>query len=342
MKKILLAISLFIFLSNFALAENNEFDFAVGKVTDIQKDKSTFEMLDGRSVEVEVDPEFITTANQKPVLGEKFVLGRFDVEGKMVWQIYDHYRLAALLGIVAIFVAILIAVGGWRGFTALLGLAASIGLILFGIIPALAASYPPLWVGLAGCVLIAGVTIFLAHGFNFRSWLAFLATLATLAVSTGLAIFFTNFASLFGTGTEESFYLTSGVFQNLDLKGLLLAGILLGALGVLDDITVAEVTTADELILANPNLSRREIFKRSLRVGREHIASMVNTLALAYAGVALPLILLFAVDGNQPLWALVNSEFAAEEIVRTLVGSLALVLAAPLASALGAFFLKKK
>ncbi|MCF7845739.1 MAG: YibE/F family protein [Candidatus Peribacteraceae bacterium] len=314
----------------------------MGTVRGIEGATATIELIDGREITVERNDEFATTQNQAPIVGDKFVVGRFEFGEGKIWQIYDHYRLAALLGIFAIFILVLILIGGWRGLSALAGLAVSIGGTIFGIVPALAAGYPPLAVALVGGAGIAGAAIFIAHGFNFRSLLAFIATMLTLGLATLSAVFFTNFASLFGTGSEESFYLTSALFGNLDLRGLLLAGILLGALGVLDDITVAEVTTADELIRANPNLSRKEIFKRTLRIGREHIASMVNTLALAYAGVALPLILLFSVDANQPLWALINSEFAAEEIVRTLVGSLALVLAAPLASGLGAFFLKRK
>ncbi|MFA6458022.1 MAG: YibE/F family protein [Patescibacteria group bacterium] len=355
MRKIILTLALLIASAHFAMAvaadtstdsastvSPDSLEFAVGDVTKIQDKNATIRLTDGREISVEVTDEFTTTPNQVPIVGERFVLGKFDLGGTMTWQIYDHYRLAALLIIFAIFVVILIAVGGWRGVTALVGLAASIGAIIFGIVPALAAGYPPLLVALIGGSLIAAVTIFLAHGFNFRSLLAFFATIFTLGIAAIFAVFFTNFAALFGTGTEETFYLSGVLFGKLDLRGLLLAGILLGALGVLDDITVAEITTADELIQANPNLSRREIFRSSLRVGREHIASMVNTLALAYVGVALPFILLFAVDGNQPLWALLNSEFAAEEIVRTLVGSLALVLAAPLACALGAFFLRRK
>ncbi len=315
MQKILLTISLFIFGANFVFAAN-DFDFAVGEVIGIDDGIATIELLDGREIAVEANDKFATSENQIPVLGKKFVVGQFEMGGEKIWQIYDRYRLAELLGIFGIFVFVLIAVGGRRGLSALAGLAVSIGAIIFGIVPALAAGHPPLAVALVGGAGIAGATIFIAHGFNFRSLLAFVATILTLGIAA--------------------------LFENLDLRGLLLAGILLGALGVLDDITVAGITTVDELRKVNPDLSRRELFRKSLRVGREHIASMVNTLALAYAGVALPLILLFSVDGNQPIWALVNSEFAAEEIVRTLVGSLALVLAAPLSSGLGAFFLRNR
>lgn len=309
---------------------------------EIQGNSTKIELLDGREISVENDLDFAKSENQIPIIGERFVVGQFEMGGERVWQIYDHYRLGKILGILGIFVLILILVGGRKGLSALAGLVVSIGAIIFGVVPALAAGYPPLLVALIGGSGIAIATIFIAHGFSFRSWLAFVSTILTLGIATLFAIFATNFASLFGTGSEESFYLASELFGNLDLKGLLLAGILLGSLGVLDDITIAEITTIAELQKANPDLSRLELFKRSLRIGREHIASMVNTLALAYAGVTLPLILLFSIDGNQPIWALVNSEFAAEEIVRTLVGSLALVLAAPLSSGLGAFFLKKK
>jgi uncharacterized membrane protein len=346
--KITLATSLLLLSFGSVSAEeiSDKTEFAVGKILttdEMQTEIQIFSKSHFReTITTTQDSDFTLTENQKPVVGEKVIIGKFQTSDGDAWQIYDRYRLPALLALTLFAFGLVSLVGGKRGLTALFGLMISIGLIAFGLIPLLAAGYPPLWIGLLGGSVIAGIGIFIAHGFNRRSVLAFYATFLTLIFATLLIYACIIFTELFGTGSEESVYLTGGMLANLDLQGLLFAGILLGSLGVLDDITVAQVTVVDELQTANPKLTKRELFRSSLRVGREHIASMVNTLALAYVGVALPLILLLAVDSSQPLWVVINSEFIGEEIVRTLVGVMALTLASPIASFFGANFLKRK
>ena len=139
-------------------------------------------------------------------------------------------------------------------------------------------------------------------------------------------------ASIFGMGTEESVLLQFGPLENIDLRGLLLGGIVIGALGVLDDITTAQTAVVDELRRANPRMTFRQLYAAGISVGREHIASLINTLALAYVGASLPLLMLFTINDAMPLWVTLNSEFIAEEIVRTLVGSSALLIAVPIST----------
>jgi uncharacterized membrane protein len=321
-------------------------EFAIGEIQSIQSDSTQIQLFSqpytGKNITTENNPEFSLTENQQPVIGSKVVLGKFQAADGSSWQIYDRYRLPSLVAL-AIFAFLLITlIAGKRGLFSLLGLVFSIALIAFGIIPLLAKGYSPIWVGLLGGGVISGIGIFIAHGFNRKSLLAFYATFITLIFATLLIYGCILFTHLFGTGSEESVYLAGGVIPNLDLRGLLFAGILLGSLGVLDDITVAQVAVVEELQNANAKLSKRELFQGSLRVGKHHIASMVNTLALAYVGVALPLILLLAVDGSQPLWMVINSEVVSEEIVRTLLGVIALTAASPIASLLAAKFLKRK
>lgn len=348
--KITLATSVLLLGFTSAFAEESSLDakteFAVGKIITTDAAETQIQIFSeahqGEIVTTQTNPDFTLTENQKPVSGEEVVMGKFQTSDGESWQIYDRYRLPALVLLTLFAFGLITLVGGKRGLAALLGLFISIALIAFALIPLLANGYSPLWVGLAGGAVIAGIGIFIAHGFNRRSLLAFYATFLTLIFATLLIYACIIFTELFGTGSEESVYLTGGMLANLDLQGLLFAGILLGSLGVLDDITVAQVTVVDELITANPKLTKRELFHSSLRVGREHIASMVNTLALAYVGVALPLILLLAVDSSQPFWVVINSEFIGEEIVRTLVGVMALTLASPIAGFIGANFLKRK
>ena len=335
------------YTSSVCIAEIGNEDFTVAEILKITESEISreieAEILSTKQViQIEQSDGFVFTEKQQPRIGENVVLGKFEMPNGIEWQIYDKYRFPALIVIIALLFMVAIGIGGWRGASSLIGLAASISIIIWGIIPAIVAGHSPLAVCLIGGVVIAGVTIFLAHGFSKNSALAFVVMLISLFFAAGLATVFAEYAQLFGAGSEEAFYLTNEVFGNINLRGLLLGGILIGALGVLDDVTVAQVTVIAELKKANPRLAFRELFYRGLKVGREHIASMINTLALAYVGVSLPLVLLFMIDGSQPWWVVLNSEFIAEEIIRTVVGSIALIFAVPIASGIGAYFLGKK
>ncbi len=156
-----------------------------------------------------------------------------------------------------------------------------------------------------------------------------------------MAVAAVSFTHLFGMGSEESLFIL-GDLPGISLKGLLLGGIMLGLLGVLDDITTAQSAVVDELKQANQSLSFSELYRRGLSVGREHIASLINTLFLAYAGASLPLFLLFSLNQGQELWMIFNNEMIAEEIVRTLVGSTGLILAVPITTALAAYVFQKR
>jgi len=168
-----------------------------------------------------------------------------------------------------------------------------------------------------------------------------LSTLITLGISIGLATFFVNISRLLGQGSEDAMFLANSSLGEINLQGLLLAGIIIGTLGVLDDITTAQTSVVGELRLANPTLSKHELHKRALVVGKEHISSLVNTLVLAYAGASLPLFLLFSAYPDTPFWYSLNSQFISEEVVRTLVGSTALILAVPISTYIAAHFLSK-
>jgi hypothetical protein len=188
-------------------------------------------------------------------------------------------------------------------------------------------------------------TTILMHPFpnaNHRTSIALASTLLALGFSVGLAAAFVRLASLFGTGSEAAFYLQYGGYQMLNLRGLLLGGIIVGTLGVLDDITTAQVATVEEISIADPRLSFAELYRRGLSVGREHIASLVNTLALAYAGASLPLFLIFSINKVQPIWVILNGEPVAEEFVRTLVGSSGLIIAVPISTWLAAYFFSRR
>ena len=274
--------------------------------------------------------------DQRLAKGDMVVLGKVtDARGEN-YYVLDSYRLSTIIIYMVVFAAAAIVFGRARGAGSLLGLAASLGILMLFVVPRIIAGDNPTVICFIGAAAIAVVSILLAHGLKRRTYVALGATLFALVVAFGLALVATSFAALSGTGTEEAIYLQLSYLPGLDLRGLLLGGIIIGSLGVLDDVTTAQVAAVEEIGLANPALGVRELYERGISVGREHIASLVNTLILAYAGASFPLFLLFALPDHPPLWIVLNTEQVAEEIIRALVGGSALMLAVPIATALAA------
>ncbi|HOC21160.1 MAG TPA: YibE/F family protein [Anaerolineae bacterium] len=256
-------------------------------------------------------------------------------DGQVVPFLADRVRLTPLALLAALFVAVTLGVGRGQGLRALLGLLLSLAAIGGFILPQLLAGRAPLLVTFVGMGALMAVTLYLIQGWNIRTHTAFLALLGCLSVTALLALLWVEVSALTGFGSEETLYLqATGI--TLDMQGLLLAGIVIGASGVLDDVVLAQAVSVYEIAEANPALTVREIFRRGMKIGNAHLASMVNTLVLAYASTALPLIILFALY-TEPWYLTLNREFIAEEVVRTLVGSLGLLLAVPLTTAIAAW-----
>jgi len=256
-------------------------------------------------------------------------------DGQVVPFLADRVRLTPLALLAALFVAVTLGVSRGQGLRALLGLLLSLAAIGGFILPQLLAGRAPLLVTFVGMGTLMAVTLYLIQGWNIRTHTAFLALLGCLSVTALLALLWVEVSALTGFGSEETLYLqATGV--TLDMRGLLLAGIVIGASGVLDDVVLAQAVSVYEIAEANPALTVREIFRRGMKIGNAHLASMVNTLVLAYASTALPLIILFALY-TEPWYLTLNREFIAEEVVRTLVGSLGLLLAVPLTTAIAAW-----
>jgi uncharacterized membrane protein len=221
-----------------------------------------------------------------------------------------------------------------RGALSLTGLAFSIAIVLLFVVPSILDDKPPLAVAVVGSLAVALITIPLAHGGGPKSLSALLGTAVSLLLTAGLAVLFTELTHLTGLSSEEAAFLQLGQ-ADLSLQGLLLAGIVIGALGVLDDVTISQAATVLALRHANPSLGFRELFGRALQVGRDHVSATVNTLVLAYVGAALPILLLFSAT-DLGVGDAVNFEIVAKEIVATLVGSIGLVAAVPITTALAA------
>jgi uncharacterized membrane protein len=248
-------------------------------------------------------------------------------------QAFERERRLPMVLLAAAFAALVIVQGRLRGLAALAGLVASISVIILFVLPALVEGSPPVPVALVAASLIAYLALYLAHGINPLTTVALLGSLGSLALVGVLSWMFTRLTVLSGLGEEAQFIRAFG--GDLDFSGLLLAGMILGSLGALDDMTVTQASAVAELKVANPRYGFRDLYRAGGRIGRDHVASTVNTLALAYAGAALPLLLLF-VESGRPFSRVLTSEVVAAEVVRTLVGSIGLVASVPLTTALAA------
>lgn len=273
--------------------------------------------------------------------GQTVVVERLEkVDGSVQLLGREPYRLPWVFGLMLTFFVLAVVFAGRTGFTSIIGLIVSILILTLYVVPSIGNGSNPLVTSFIGSVAIACTSLYLAHGFTYRTSIALLSTLITLALSLVLSIIAVHLTQLFGGGAEEAMYLQLGPLQAVNLRGLLLGGIVIGALGVLDDITTTQTAAINEIKRANPTMSKAQLYRSGLSIGREHIASLVNTLALAYAGASLPLLLLFWSDAQAPWWVIMNNESLVEEIVRTLVGSMTLTLAVPISTWFACTYLK--
>ncbi|MET7326703.1 YibE/F family protein [Nonomuraea sp. NPDC005650] len=262
--------------------------------------------------------------------GDDVILLR-GADGK--YQISDHDRSTPLWLFGAAFALAVIAFGRWRGVTALVGLVITFVLLLTFVIPGILEGEPPLLVAIVGASAIMLLVLYLTHGFSLATSVAVLGTLASLTLTGVLSYGALGFARLNGITDDSALALDMSL--KIDTQGLLLASIIIGALGVLDDVTVTQAVTVAELAHANPSYGFARLYRAAGRIGRAHIASVINTIILAYAGASLPLLLLFSI-GQQPLGDVLTTPIIAQEIVRSIVGTLGLIAAVPITTALAA------
>ncbi len=254
--------------------------------------------------------------------------------GPTIYSLIDFERGPPLLLLAIAFTILVVLFGRLRGALSLVGLAASLGIVLLFIIPAILDKQPPLLVALAGSMAVMLVTITLAHGVGPKSIAAILGTSVSLLLVGLLAVIFTSAANLTGFTSEEA-TLLSASDSGISISGLVIAGIIIGALGVLDDVTISQASTVIALRAANPKQSIGRLYRRAIEVGRDHVSATVNTLVLAYVGSSLPVLLILG-SGEVGLGRAVNMEIVAKEIVATLVGSIGLIAAVPITTLLAA------
>lgn len=351
---ILLASFLFLFVfSSSSLAQGLGLDlketFVKGKVVEILR--QNLQSINGISVYSEnlkvqisegkekgktistdrnLDPKVLY---QKSVKGQEVVVKSQTFNNKTQYFIYEPYRLNSLLYISAFFLLFMIFVAGKRGIGAVLGLTISILVISFYIIPQIIQGQDPLMICLIGSFIILLTSTYLAHGISVKTTIAVGATGISLLFAAWISTYFVNLLQIFGLGSEEIYNLQIG--HSINPKGLLLGSILIGTLGALNDITTTQAITMFTLVRENPKQKFLDLFEKGMDIGKEHIASLINTLVLAYAGSSLAVFIYLELNSAKlPWWVILNNESTIEEIMRSLSGSTALILAVPLTTLL--------
>lgn len=264
-----------------------------------------------------------------------------DFEGNDLFYISDYVRRNALLWLFIIFVILAVAVGKVWGITSILGMGFSFLVIFKFILPQIINGADPVFIAIVGSVFIIPVTFYLSHGFNNKTHIAIVGTIIALVITGLLAAIFVEVSKLTGFASEEAGFLQFEKQGLINMKGLLLAGIIIGTLGILDDVTVTQSAIVFRLKEVNKKLGPKRLYSQAMKVGHDHVSSMVNTLVLVYTGAALPLLLLF-INNPRPFSEVINYEIIADEIVRTLVGSIGLILAVPITTFLAAYYYKKR
>jgi uncharacterized membrane protein len=253
------------------------------------------------------------------------------------YAIVEIVRLPALIPVAAVLVAALLVVARLKGLAALAGLATSVAVFLLAVVPALRRGDDPLLATLLGCLGVIVVSVFVVHGLNRKSLAALCGTLAGLGIVTSIGAFALATSRMTGLGTESQIFLAVGTDGRIDMPRLALAAVMVGSLGAIVDMSVGQASAAAELAAVDETMRGRRLYVSALNVGRDHIGSLVNTLALAYFGGALPLILLISL-GYQPLAISVNSEEIVESLIAVMAASLGLVLCVPITTAIAVLF----
>lgn len=291
---------------------------------------------------IKVENGNIPVANsQKYKVNDKLILNyNKNYQGVDNYYIVDYVRRDGLLLLFGIFVITTILIGRWHGLSSLIGMALSFLVIFKFILPQILQGKDPIIIATLASLLIVPLTFYLSHGLNRKTTIAIVGTITALIITGLLAEVFVEVANLTGFASEEANYLQTLTSSSVDIKGLLLAGIIIGGLGILDDVTISQAAIVAQLKDAAPKSKFIDLYNRAMKIGRDHIASVVNTLVLVYASAALPLLLLF-IDNPKPFSEVINYELIATEIVRTLVASIGLVMAVPITTLISALIFAK-
>jgi len=273
-------------------------------------------------------------------INDRVIVTKDGIEMVEQYTITDFIRTDSLILLSIIFLFFLIFIAKWKGISSVLGMAFTFIIVFIYILPKISAGSNPISIAIFGSLIIIPISFYLTHGFNKKTTIAIVSSIFSLIITIVLGSIFIKIGHLTGLSSEEAGMLSLNQ-SYLNMKGILLAGIILGTLGVLDDITIAQTAVVEELSNTGKFPKSIDLYNHSMSVGRDHIASMVNTLILAYAGASLPLLLMF-IDNPHPFSEIINIEIISEEIIRTLIGSIGLILAVPITTFLATNIYTKK
>lgn len=306
-----------------------------GKVNEQNKGKLTnvkLKILNGKYAGKTFEFEDNAVALQHRIVyqpGDRVIATISDIgNGKQTVYVSDYDRKPQLLVLFLLFLAVTITIARKQAITSLIGMLISVYVIAQIIIPSILAGTNAFTITIIGALIMIPSTYYLSHGFNKKTTIAVTATFITLAIVVALSYFFTAWARLTGFESEEAAFLQTAFGPSINILSLLLAGMLIGALAVLDDITISQASIVASLRKSNERLSRKQLYKHAMDVGRDHVASLVNTFILVYVGASFPLVLLFY-NTQTPMSLILNQEIIATEIVRTLISSIGIILAVP-------------
>jgi len=262
-------------------------------------------------------------------------------DGYETYMVHDAYRINTMVILLVLFLFLVVVIGGVQGVRGLLSLFGSLVLIIFVLLPLVLKGYSPVLVSVivSSCIIVIGS--YVTHGLNKTTSSAVIGMIITVVLTGALAYISVNTAMLTGFSSDEAVYLNFSSKGSIDIVGILLGGIMIGLLGVLYDVSIGQAIAVEELRNIAPHVSRYYVYKRAIRIGREHIGALVNTLAIAYVGVSLPLMLMFY-DSSGSVIEIINREIFATEIIRTIVGSIGLILAVPITTLIAVYMLYGK
>lgn len=284
--------------------------------------------LKGQKINLESGEIALINSKKYQVGNRLIVIRERDAEGNDFFYIHDYVRRWPLFSLFILFIIVVVLIAQKQGIYSLLGMVISFLVILKFVLPKILLGSDPITIAIIASFLIIPITFYLSHGFNKKTSVAILGTLISLMVIGVLSIIFVEITRLTGFVSEEAGFLQTANQGTLNVRGLLLAGIIIGSLGILDDITISQTAIVLQLKKTDPKIKSEELFGRAMNIGRDHISSMVNTLILVYTGASLPLLLLF-INNPHPFLEIINYEIISEEIVRTLIGSIGLILSVP-------------
>lgn len=319
------------------------------KQIDIEGQKQIYQKIELKALTGLEKNKIITVENGKEALanvikyevGQRVIVTKDDgPDGTEFYSITDFVRRDSLLVLTVIFVVLTVIIGKWKGLMSILSMVFTFVVVFMYVLPNLSNGANPILVATIASIIIIPISFYMAHGISQKTTVAIVSSIVALTVTAILSLMFISIGRLTGLSSEEAGMLLIQRSGNFDMKGLLLCGIIIGVLGVLDDITISQASIVNELIKTSEKPKGSIIYKQAMNVGRDHISSMVNTLVLAYAGVSLPLLLIF-INNPHSFSEIINYEFMSEEIIRTLIGSIGLILAVPITTFIAVNWIRK-